>query len=65
MEKKSVKDTEILRRIHLTRVLAGDVKISFKEGRPNERGVIKHEDIIDLKILLNTAKSLNDFLYQC
>jgi hypothetical protein len=65
MEKKSINDTEILRRIHLTRVLAGNVKIPFKSGRPKERGIIKQEDIIDLKILLNTAKSFNNFLYQC
>lgn len=62
MEKKN--DTEILRRIKLTRVLAGDVKIPFKEGRP-ERGVIRNEDIIDLKILLNTAKSIDKFIYNC
>jgi len=30
-------------------------------GRPN-RGVIKNQDIIDLKIAMNTAKSLEAFL---
>lgn len=65
MEKKSVNEKEILRRIHLTRVLAGNVKIPFKKGRPTDRGFIRDEDIIDLKILLNTSKSYDDFLYQC
>ena len=63
MEKKN--DTEILRRIHLTRILTGNVKIPFKKGRPKDRGLIRDEDIIDLKILLNTAKTLDEFIYNC
>lgn len=31
-------------------------------GRPENRGVIKGEDIINLKIALNTAKSFEAFL---
>ncbi len=66
MEKntRSIEETEILRRIHLTRVLAGDVTIPQFEGRPKERGRIRKDDILNLKILLNTARSLNDFLYK-
>lgn len=63
MEKKS--EREILRRIHLTRVLAGDVSVPFLGGRPEERGRIRKQDIIDLKILLNTCKSLEKFIYNC
>lgn len=62
MEKKN--DTEILRRIQLTRVLAGDVKIPFKKGRPKRPMSIGKEDIIDLKILLNTT-TLEEFIYNC
>lgn len=62
--KRSTDEIEILRRIHLTRVLAGDVSVPFKEGRPDDRGIINKDDILDLKILLNTARSLNDFLYR-
>jgi hypothetical protein len=31
-------------------------------GRPENRGVIKSEDIVNLKIALNTAKSFESFL---
>jgi len=65
MEKKTIEEREVLRRIHLTRVLAGDVAIPFLKGRPTKRKRITKEDLIDLKILLNTARSLNDFLYKC
>jgi len=64
MERK-IQDIKIFRRIHLTRVLAGDVKISFKGGRPKDRGPINREDILNLKILLNTAESFESFLYSC
>lgn len=61
---RSTEETEVLRRIRLTRVLAGDKTIPFLKGRP-DRGRISKDDVLDLKILLNTARSLEDFLYNC
>ncbi len=38
--------------------------ISFLQGRPVRDGVINNEDLINLKIALNTSKSLQEFLLQ-
>lgn len=38
--------------------------IPFLQGRPVREGLINNEDIINLKIALNTSKSLQDFLLQ-
>lgn len=35
--------------------------IPFLEGRPERDTIINKEDILNLKIALNTAKSLQDF----
>lgn len=55
--------------IQLTRVLEGNFRIPFKGGRPEREvgkaGRIKSEDVADLLILLNTAKTFEEFLYNC
>lgn len=38
--------------------------IPFLQGRPVRDGIINNEDLINLKIALNTSKSLQDFLLQ-
>lgn len=42
--------------------LKKDHFIPFLEGRPNRDSAINTEDLLNLKIALNTAKSLDDFL---
>lgn len=61
------KKEQVLKRIRTTQALEGK-KIPFLRGRPErnyENGelVINDEDIVNLKILLNVSKSLEDFLY--
>ncbi len=36
--------------------------IPFLKGRPIREGIINNEDLINLKIALNTSKSLQEFL---
>ncbi|NLL15009.1 MAG: hypothetical protein GX267_16525 [Fibrobacter sp.] len=38
--------------------------IPFLQGRPVREGIISNEDLINLKIALNTSKSLHEFLLQ-
>lgn len=38
--------------------------IPFLQGRPVREGIICNEDIINLKIALNTSNSLQEFLLQ-
>jgi hypothetical protein len=35
--------------------------IPFLQGRPKREGIINNEDLINLKIALNTSKSLQEF----
>jgi hypothetical protein len=64
-----IKEQEIIRRIQLTNVLMGRENIPFKGGRPEredgKKGFIGDDDITNLLILLNTARTLEEFLYQC
>jgi hypothetical protein len=53
-----------LQRIRLTQVLEGQ-KIPFLKGRPKRETTILPEEIIDLKIMLNTCKSIEEFVYNC
>lgn len=58
---------KVIRRIKLTKAL--ERPIPFKGGRPErpvgQDGFIKKRDIVDLIILLNTAKSFEEFLELC
>ena len=62
-ETKSNKKLEILRRIQLTRILTGEMKVAFFGGRPRRHRPIGKEDIINLKIMLHTCKDMEEFLY--
>lgn len=61
------KESEIKRRIRLTRILEGQIKVPFLKGRPDRETVISQDDIIDLRIVLNTYSSYqwDDFIYTC
>jgi len=60
MKKPHVKD---YRRIKLEKIQSPDY-IPFLEGRPKREKVIRNEDILDLRIALNSSKSFEDFLKQ-
>jgi hypothetical protein len=60
MRKPHVEDH---RRIKLEKIENPDY-IPFLEGRPEREKVIRNEDILDLRIAMNTSKSLEDFLNQ-
>jgi len=61
---------EAIKRIQLTRALEDNqYQIPFKGGRPvrepGKKGFIQDDDITNLRILLNTAESFEEFLYNC
>jgi hypothetical protein len=58
MERSKVRDK---RSVKLEGVLRPDF-ILFKGGRPARGTVIGDEDILNLRIALNTARSLEEFL---
>ena len=58
MEKKRVVDKKHAR---LEEVMNGDY-IPFLGGRPKRTTVISVDDILNLRILLNTTKSVEEFL---
>ena len=58
MEKRNVLDK---RAVKLDHVLADDY-IPWKGGRPNRQQVIAKEDIVNLKIALNTSSSLQQLI---
>lgn len=53
---------KIMERIQLVRGI-GNKRIPFKGGRPKRTEKINNDDILNLKILLNTANSLEEFLF--
>ena len=57
---------KVMDRIQKTRMENGDIPIPFLGGRPErevgQEGRIKKNDVINLKIALNTCKSLEEFL---
>ena len=55
---------QIMERIQLVRSLEGK-KIPFKGGRPDRTEKINYDDALNLKILLNTAQSMEEFLFSC
>ena len=61
MEKKNVFDR---RSVKLEEILKPGY-IGFMEGRPKRERVINPEDITNLSILLNTSKSLDEFVKLC
>jgi len=60
MKKPHIEDH---RRIKLEKIQSPDY-IPFLEGRPKRKKVIRNEDVLDLRIALNTTKPLEDFLNQ-
>ena len=60
MERNRVHDK---RAVKLDHVLAKDY-IPYKEGRPARQKVIGNEDVLNLRIALHTATSLQDFIEQ-
>jgi hypothetical protein len=58
MEKKHVKDT---RSIKLEDVLKSDY-IPFLSGRPERETVIAKEDLMNLEIVLNTTKTVEEVI---
>lgn len=58
MEESKVRD---LRRIKLEDVSKKEY-IPFLEGRPKRTTVIQSDDLLNLRILLNNSKSLEEFL---
>jgi hypothetical protein len=42
---------------------AGELGVDAAEGKPSRETVIGSDDILNLRIALNTAKSLREFLY--
>jgi hypothetical protein len=46
----------------ITRIMTADNKIPFLSGRPVRDTVIGQDDIINLRIALNSAKTLEQFL---
>lgn len=51
------------RRIKLEKIKNPDY-IPFLEGRPHREKVIRMEDVLNLRIALNTSKSIEEFLKQ-
>ncbi|MBN2036774.1 MAG: hypothetical protein JW768_08545 [Chitinispirillaceae bacterium] len=58
MENKKIVDK---RQIRLEEVMKPDY-IPFLGGRPERLTVIRMDDIVNLKIILNTTKSVEEFL---
>jgi len=58
MENNKVHDKRVVKLDH---VLAKDF-IPFKEGRPVRERVISNEDLLNLRIALNTADTLEEFM---
>jgi hypothetical protein len=58
MEERHVIDK---RKVKLEEVMNKDF-IPFLGGRPNRETVINMDDIVNLEILLNTTKSVDEFL---
>jgi len=58
MERSNVHDKRVVKLDH---VMAKDY-IPFLEGRPERQKVISNEDLLDLRIALNTTHSLEEFL---
>lgn len=56
------KQGEIMKRIQTVRALKGET-IAFLTGRPKRYKPIQKEDLVNLKIALNTAKSFDEFLF--
>ncbi len=54
---------EIMRRINTVRAVEKKEPIPMGQGRPKRYRSIWNEDIINLKIALNTAKSFEEFLF--
>jgi hypothetical protein len=61
MDKKRIVDK---RQIRLEEVMKPDY-IPFLGGRPERLTVIRTDDIVNLKIILNTAESVEEFLRAC
>jgi len=51
------------RQVRLEEILKSDY-IPFLGGRPDRTTIIQHDEIINLSILLNTTKTLEEFLHQ-
>ncbi len=49
------------RNVKLENILRDDY-IPFKGGRPNRTKIIGNDDITNLKIALNTSKSIEEFI---
>jgi hypothetical protein len=58
MEKSKIRD---LRRIKLEEVSKKEY-IPFLEGRPKRSTVIQSDDLLNLKILLNTSRTFEEFI---
>lgn len=58
MEKKKVLDKRLVK---LENVLKGDY-IPFLGGRPNRTTVISEDDIVNLRINLNIARNVDEFV---
>jgi hypothetical protein len=61
MENRKIIDK---RHIHLEKVMKPDY-IPFLGGRPERVTVIGEDDVVDLKINLNTTASVEEFIETC
>jgi len=49
------------RAVHLEKITQPDY-IPFLGGRPKRQTVINHDDLLNMRILLNTASSFEEFI---